>query len=69
VIPLLIVASLWYLAMTAIVSALQYLLERRVGQSYGRAATQRVRNKPTAPSTNPGKVRDGVGTTSVTAAS
>jgi polar amino acid transport system permease protein len=34
VIPLLIVASLWYLAMTLIISLLQRLLERRVGRAY-----------------------------------
>ena len=35
VIPLLIVVSLWYLAMTAIISVFQYFLERRVGRGYG----------------------------------
>jgi polar amino acid transport system permease protein len=35
VIPLLIVATLWYLAMTLVASVLQHLLERRVG--HGRA--------------------------------
>jgi polar amino acid transport system permease protein len=45
VIPLLIVASLWYLAMTAIVTSLQYVLERRVGQSYGRTTSGAGRGK------------------------
>jgi polar amino acid transport system permease protein len=37
VIPLLIVASVWYLAMTLVISFFQRLLERRVGRGHARA--------------------------------
>jgi polar amino acid transport system permease protein len=37
IIELLIVASIWYLAMTTIASALQYLIERRLGRSTSQA--------------------------------
>lgn len=36
-IPLLIVASIWYLAITSALSVLQAFLERRVGRGFGRA--------------------------------
>jgi len=36
IIPLLVVASLWYLVMTTVLSILQSLLERRVGRGVGR---------------------------------
>ncbi len=45
VIPLLIVASLWYLAMTSVLYVGQYFIERRFGRGYTRAerATMRAR--------------------------
>ncbi|MBU2698814.1 ABC transporter permease [Pimelobacter sp. 30-1] len=43
VIPLLIVASLWYLAMVTVMSFLQRLLENRYSRGAGRSATKRRR--------------------------
>jgi polar amino acid transport system permease protein len=36
VVPLLVVASLWYLALTTVASAGQYVLERRYGRGHRR---------------------------------
>jgi polar amino acid transport system permease protein len=47
VIPLLLVASLWYLAMTLIISLLQRLLERRIGRAYSRTG-RKPRGRTTA---------------------
>jgi len=45
VIPLLIVASIWYLAMTSVLYIGQYFIERRFGRGFSRAgqATMRAR--------------------------
>jgi hypothetical protein len=45
VIPLLIVASIWYLAMTSVLYVGQYFIERRFGRGFTRAerATMRAR--------------------------
>jgi polar amino acid transport system permease protein len=40
-IPLLVVASLWYLIMTSILSIGQYFLEQKFGRGFGRAAPSR----------------------------
>lgn len=37
-IPLLMVASFWYLVLTAVLSTLQYFIERRVGRGFRRTA-------------------------------
>lgn len=41
VIPLLIVASLWYLAITSVATVLQHMLEKRVGQGFGTSGKAR----------------------------
>lgn len=51
-IPLLIVASLWYLLMTTILSFFQTKLERRYGRGFD-AAPRRPRQPKTQPSTQP----------------
>ena len=40
-IPLLVVASIWYLIMTSILSLGQYFLERRFGRGFGRNTPDR----------------------------
>ncbi len=45
IIPLLIVASLWYLALTTIAYIGQYLLERRVGRGFSRVAPTSMRDR------------------------
>jgi polar amino acid transport system permease protein len=42
-IPLLIVASLWYLAMTSVAYVAQYFIERRFGRGFARAEQRRNR--------------------------
>jgi polar amino acid transport system permease protein len=42
-IPLLIVASLWYLTMTTVLSVGQHFLEKRLGKGYRSARPQRRR--------------------------
>jgi polar amino acid transport system permease protein len=56
VIPLLIVAAIWYFVLTSILTVLQSLLERRLGRSLGGPATQGREKGPVpsaAPEANP----------------
>ena len=42
-IPLLIVASIWYLAMTSVLYVGQYFIERRFGRGFSRAEQMTMR--------------------------
>jgi polar amino acid transport system permease protein len=44
-IPLLIVASIWYLAMTSVAYVFQYFIERRFGRGFSRAAQASMRER------------------------
>ncbi len=44
-IPLLIVASLWYLAMTSVLYVFQYFIERRFGRGFSRAEQASMRER------------------------
>jgi polar amino acid transport system permease protein len=43
IIPLLIVASIWYLAIVSVLSVAQHFIERRLGRGYGTTGGARVR--------------------------
>jgi polar amino acid transport system permease protein len=43
VIPLLVVAVIWYLALTSVLSVGQYFLERRYGKGHGTSASMSQR--------------------------
>ncbi|GAB2466519.1 polar amino acid transport system permease protein [Conyzicola lurida] len=49
VIPLLIVASIWYLFMTSVLYFLQSRLEKRFGRGFNRRVVGRVKSKPPRP--------------------
>ncbi|MGP3769415.1 amino acid ABC transporter permease [Streptomyces sp. SDT5-1] len=51
VVPLLIVASLWYLALVSLATLGQHLLEKRLNQGYGRAAAVERERKNTKEAT------------------
>jgi polar amino acid transport system permease protein len=58
VIPLLIVASLWYLALTTLLSIGQYFLERHFAKGFGRGSS--TRGPPTATSEEFAAVESGI---------
>lgn len=58
VIPLLVVASLWYLALVTVASLGQTYVERRLGRGYGRTAAKaaaRAEKTPVVPPAGPGE--------------